>query len=258
MRLATWNVNSLKARLERVTTWTQEIGPDILCIQETKMKPEAFPVEHFTSLGYESVHFGQGQWNGVAILSRVGLDDSHLGFVGQDLDEGQEARVVSARCGGIHVVNVYVPNGRSLDDDHYKYKLEWMDQLTRSLELSFARSDLVVVCGDFNIAPEDRDVYDPAKLEGMTHVSTPERDCIARLAGLGFSDSFRLFYPSAGLYSWWDYRQGSFHKGHGMRIDLIMVSEGLLGNCVGSLIDRNARKGTQPSDHAPVVVEFNL
>ncbi len=257
MRLVTWNVNSLKARLERVSDWIIEAQPDILCLQETKMKQDAFPTDHFANLGYESVHFGTGQWNGVAILSRVGLENPIRGFSAQELAQDEEARIVSATCGGIRVVSVYVPNGRSLDDDHYKYKLEWMNRLLHSISGQHSSKDKIAICGDFNIAPDDIDVYDPKALVGMTHVSEPERNSLKQLMEWGFKDSFRKFYSSDRLYSWWDYRGGSFHKGIGMRIDLILVSLGLTDSCLGSLIDRNARKGQQPSDHAPVVVELD-
>ncbi|MGQ0831559.1 MAG: exodeoxyribonuclease III [Microthrixaceae bacterium] len=257
MRVATWNVNSLKARLERVEGWLAEYEPDVLCMQETKLADTAFPTMAFSALGYESVHHGEGRWNGVAILSRVGLDAVELGFAdGQAPDA--EARLVTATCGGVRVMSVYVPNGRALDNDHYRYKLEWLERLVAHLDATADPSQLVAVCGDFNVAPSDLDVWDPAALVGATHVSEAERDALGRLFDWGLHDVFREQHPDAGsLFSWWDYRAGNFHKGIGMRIDLVLGSAAVASGVRWALIDRNARKGKQPSDHAPVVVEID-
>jgi exodeoxyribonuclease-3 len=255
VRLATWNVNSLKARLARVEAWLGEVGPDIVCLQETKLADDAFPALTFSALGYESAHHGQGQWNGVAILSRVGLDDVVAGFDDGDPPDA-DARLVTATCAGIRVSSVYVPNGRALDHDHYRYKLAWMARLRAQLEQHASPSGEVVVAGDFNIAPDDRDVYDPAAFVGATHVSEPERAALAALTQWGLEDVFRRCYDQDGLFSWWDYRAGDFHQGRGMRIDLVLASAPVARRARWCVIDRNARKGQQPSDHAPVVVDL--
>lgn len=252
MLLVTWNVNSLKARLERVSAWVDEVRPDVLCMQETKLAQDAFPTDAFRELGYESVHFGQGRWNGVAIVSKVGLEDPTANFAGANPDE--EARIVSATCGGVRVSSVYVPNGRALDHDHYRYKLEWMRKLRTHVTTEAAAE--AVVAGDFNIAPSDLDVWDPAQLEGSTHVSAPEREVLDELLAAGLVDVVREMYPGERFFSWWDYRNGSFHRGWGMRIDLVLASAALATRATWSGIDRNARKGEQPSDHAPVMVRW--
>jgi exodeoxyribonuclease III len=256
MRLATWNVNSLKVRIDRVEGWLNEVRPDIVCLQETKLADDAFPALAFQALGYESAHYGQGQWNGVAILSKVGLSNVTVNFNDGEAPD-PDARIISADCGDIRVSSVYVPNGRSLDNDHYQYKLDWMRRLRQHVAGSTSPSDGVVVAGDFNIAPDDRDVVNPAKLVGATHVSEPERTALERLTSWGLCDAFRHFYDQGSLYSWWDYRAGDFHKGIGMRIDLILASEPVMRRAVWSIVDRNARKGTSPSDHAPVVLELS-
>jgi exodeoxyribonuclease-3 len=256
VRLVTWNVNSLKARMDRVEEWLAECEPDVVCMQETKLADTAFPSMAFEALGYESAHHGQGQWNGVAILSRVGLDDVVMGFGDGDPPD-DEARLITATCGGVRVMSAYVPNGRALDHDHYRYKLAWLDRLARHLELAADPSQPTAVCGDFNIAPADIDVWDASKLVGATHVSAPERAALQRLLDWGLTDVFRDRFPGTErLYSWWDYRAGNFHKGIGMRIDLVLGSPALAERVEWALIDRNARKGKAPSDHAPLVVEL--
>jgi exodeoxyribonuclease-3 len=251
--IATWNVNSLKARLPRVEEWLADVQPDVVCLQETKMNQDAFPAEAIAALGYESAHYGQGQWNGVAILSRVGIDKVHCNFA-DGIDPDPDARIISATCGGVRVSSVYVPNGRSLDHEHYQYKLSWMMRLREHLDATCKKSADVVVAGDFNIAPDDRDVYDPKQFEGATHVSEPERAVLDQVCQFGLEDTFRLFHEDAGLYSWWDYRNGDFHKGNGLRIDLILASQSVSKRSSWTAIDRNARKGQQPSDHAPVLL----
>ena len=253
MRIATWNVNSLKARLERVIAWVSDAAPDILCIQETKLADKAFPTAAFAEIGYDSVHFGQGQWNGVAIVSKVGITEVKTGLLGS-VDE--EARAISATCGGIRVSSLYVPNGRALDADHYLYKLSWMADLARAAAVDLANFDRVVLAGDFNIALSDIDVWDPKSLVGMTHVSQPERDSLQKVLDVGLFDLFRMEYEGNALFSWWDYRGGSFHKRQGMRIDLILGNQGVANELTWVLIDRNQRKGAGPSDHAPVICEF--
>ena len=255
MRLATWNVNSLKARQERVEAWLAEASPDVLCVQETKLADSAFPSMAFQSLGYEAVHHGQGRWNGVAILSRVGVDDVVDGFADGGPADG-EARLLTATCGGVRVVTVYVPNGRQVGHEQYHHKLQWLARLRGHLDAVADPGKEVVVCGDFNVAPDDRDVWDPTQCHGGTHVSPPEREALAALCDWGLDDAFRLRFQDDRLFSWWDYRAGMFHKHMGMRIDLLLTSRPLSERLSWVLVDRNARKGQQPSDHAPLVAEF--
>lgn len=255
MRLVTWNVNSLKVRLPRVEAWIDEVRPDVVALQETKLADDAFPALAFEALGYESVHFGQGRWNGVALLSRVGLSNPRDNFA-DGIDPDHEARIVSATCGGVRVSSVYVPNGRSLEDDHYRYKLGWMARLRQHVEAEGNPTGNTVVMGDFNIAPDDRDVWDPAAYEGATHVSVPERESLQALLDWGMVDLFRLHHTNGSLFSWWDYRDGAFHRGRGMRIDLVLGTASVASRCAWAVVDRNSRKGEQPSDHAPVVVDL--
>ncbi len=260
MRIATWNVNSLRARVGRVEEWLGYARPDILCLQETKLADAAFPALAFGALGYESAHWGQGQWNGVAILSRIGIADVSAGFdlsaasTGPD-DATGEARVLWATCGGVRVGSVYVPNGRMVGTSHYEAKLHWLECLRRQLAERDPAEPLVV-CGDFNVAPDDRDVWDPTKLHGATHVSPPEREALRALAEWGLVDAFRRRYSQDRLYSWWDYRAGDFHQHRGLRIDLVLATATLAETTSFALIDRNARKGKAPSDHAPLLVDF--
>ena len=257
MRIATWNVNSVRARIERLESWLVASEPDVLLLQETKVADAGFPAARLANLGYESAHYGHGQWNGVAILSRVGIEDVVAGFA-DGIEADTDTRLVTARCGGVSVTSVYVPNGRSLDSDHYRYKLAWLAKLRRHLDAVAAPDTPVAVCGDFNIAPEDRDVWDPAAFVGSTHVSAPERQALAELEAWGLQDAFRGRYPDAGeLYTYWDYRAGDFHQHRGMRIDLLLLSAPLAGRVRWALVDRNARKGKQPSDHAPVFVDLD-
>ena len=258
MRIATWNVNSLKARLPRVEAWLPESGADVVCLQETKLDDDAFPALTFGALGYDAVHYGFGRWNGVAILSRVGIDDVTSGF-GPDLEDPypDDARLLAATCGGIRVVCVYVPNGREVDSDFYARKLEWLARLRDWLARNASPTDPVALLGDFNVAPEDRDVWSPAAFEGATHVTPAERAAVRDLEAWGLSDAFRLVYPQDELFSYWDYRRGDFHEHRGMRIDLVLVTEPLATRVRWALVDRNARKGQSPSDHAPVVVDLD-
>lgn len=258
MRLATWNVNSLGARLPLVLEWMESNEPDVLCMQETKLADESFPEKAFAELGYESVHHGDGRWNGVALASRVGLEAPMFGL-GSDEDR-HGCRMISATCGRIRVHSVYVPNGRSLDSEHYRFKLAWLERLRTYLAEHCDPGAEVAVCGDFNIAPDDADVWDAAQLVGMTHVSEPERRALAAIEDWGLVDVFRRFHPDGGVFSWWDYRAGNFHKGIGMRIDLVLLTETLAERCVSAEIDRTARKkspaGNKPSDHTVVVVDL--
>ena len=257
MRIATWNVNSLNARLPRVEEWIDYARPDVLCLQETKLADAAFPHGAFADLGYETVHHGDGQWNGVAIVSRVGIDEVTTGLGSPD-DDAQGTRLIAADCAGVRVMSVYVPNGRALDDEHYPAKLAWLARLRAQLEETADPTKPLAICGDFNVAPEDRDVWDPSQFEGMTHVSPPERAALADLESWGLIDAFRLRYSEDKLFSWWDYRGGSFHRHRGMRIDLILVTDVLARNTTWALIDRQARKGEKPSDHTPVFIDTSV
>jgi exodeoxyribonuclease-3 len=255
MRIATWNVNSLKARLTRVEEWLADVRPDVLLMQETKLADDAFPALAFAAMGYEAAHYGQGQWNGVAILSKVGLTNVVPNFAdGGDPDP--DARILTARCGGVLVSSVYVPNGRSLDHEHYQYKLRWLAQVRRHVAALTTPDDSVLVGGDFNIAPADIDVFDPKKFIDATHTSPAERTLLAELCEWGMVDLFRQHHPEEKLYSWWDYRAGDFHMGRGLRIDLMLGTAPVAERCEWSIVDRNARKGQSPSDHAPVIVDL--
>ena len=256
MRVATWNVNSLNARLERVEEWLADVEPDVLCLQETKMADDAFPGLTFAGLGFEGVHHGQGRWNGVAIIARNGVEEVVHGFADDDPPDG-EARLLTARCGTTVVVCVYAPNGRAVGHEQFHYKLAWFDRLRRHLDLVAAPADEVIVCGDLNIAPEDRDVWDTSEIHGSTHITPEERARYRALLDWGMDDAFRVAHPDADrLYSWWDYRAGNFHKHKGMRIDHILTTRALTERLRWAVIDRNARKGKGPSDHAPVIAEF--
>ena len=241
----------------RVEEWLLDVQPDVVCMQETKMAEDAFPTETFAAMGYETVHHGQGQWNGVAILSRVGLENPVRNFAdGQEPDP--EARLVTATCAGIRVSSVYVPNGRELDHDHYKYKLAWMKRLIDHLDADTSPTQGVIVTGDYNIAPEDQDVYNPADFVGATHVSEAERQVLRDLEAWGMSDVFRHHHSDDKLYSWWDYRAGGFNQNKGMRIDLILATQSVLEKTRWTIVDRQARKGEKPSDHAPVLVDIDV
>ena len=257
MRIATWNVNSLKARMPRVEEWLEYAQPDVLCVQETKLADAAFPAMAFQTLGYEGVHHGQGRGNGVAILSRVGIEDPVAGFC-DDMRGDDEARLLSATCGGVRVSSIYVPNGRMVGHEQWHLKLDWLGRLRRHLETGCDAGRPMVICGDFNIAPDDRDVWDARAVHGATHVSPEERAALQELLDWGLVDVFRQHHDAAGLYSWWDYRAGNFHKKMGMRIDLMLATAPLAKTSTWSLVDRNARKGTAPSDHAPMLADFDL
>jgi exodeoxyribonuclease III len=255
-RFATWNINSLKVRQERVEHWLTDIRPDIVCFQETKIADSAFPQLAFESLGYSAAHHGEGRWNGVAILSRSGIEDVSFGFA-DGVEPDSEARLMTARCDGITIVSIYAPNGRAVGSEHYQYKLSWFERLGSHLDAVTSPRDAVIVAGDFNIAPADVDVYDPAAFEGETHVTKAEREHLGALLDRGFSDIFRQQHPDAErVFSWWDYRRGDFHEGRGMRIDLVLGSRPVAERVEWCIIDRNARKGKMPSDHAPVIVDL--
>src|SRR5215468_8562997 len=264
MRIATWNVNSLKARLEKVTWWLERARPDVLLMQETKLADADVPVSTFQGAGYEVAHHGEGRWNGVAIASRVGLADVVANFgeplrtpitpdVGDD-EPLAEARMISAVCGGVRVVSLYAPNGRIVGSPFYHAKLGWYERLARWLAQARKPEEALVLGGDFNVAPADEDVWDAQACHGGTHVSPPERDAFATLRRWGLVDVYRLHHPEPGRYTWWDYRAGNFHKNFGMRIDHLLATRPITARTVWAEIDREARKGKPiPSDHAPLV-----
>jgi exodeoxyribonuclease-3 len=254
LKLVSWNVNSIRARLHRVVEWIDRVNPDVLCLQETKVNDDLFPRDPFEARGYQLAVFGQKTYNGVAIASRTPLDRIDRGFPADPADSA--SRLIAATVAGIRVVNVYVPNGRSVDSPHFAQKLEWLRSLRGYLDATLTRGDAVAVCGDFNVAPEDRDVYDPEAFRNQVHCHPEERRALAELAEFGLIDLFRRYHPEPGFYSWWDYRQGALHRNWGLRIDHVWGSEALAARCSSASIDRDARKGKQPSDHAPVVVEI--
>jgi exodeoxyribonuclease-3 len=268
MRIATWNVNSLRARLGKVLWWLERAAPDVLLLQETKLADADVPSEAFERAGYALAHHGEGRWNGVAILSRVGLEGVVTNF-GEPLrppetpersddDPLAEARMIGALAGGIRVVSLYAPNGRAVGSPFYRAKLAWYERLARWLREAADPAEPLVLGGDFNVAPGDVDVWDPEACHGGTHVSPAEREAFARLCQWGLVDAYRLCHPEPGRYTWWDYRAGHFHKNFGMRIDHLLLTRPLAQRVVWAEIDREARKGKPPpSDHAPVVVDLD-
>ncbi len=257
MRIATWNVNSVKQRLPRLLPWLDERRPDVVCLQETKLTDDAFTDllgKELDDRGYSVAVHGEPSWNGVAILSRVGLDDASAGVAGAPGFPHPEARAVSATCSGIRVVSVYVPNGREPDSEHYRYKLDWLSSLR---EMVAADPGATVVCGDMNIAPTDDDVFDPDAYAGQTHVTPPERAALAELQAVGLRDVVRDRWPGKRVFSYWDYRAGMFHQDLGMRIDLVLAGGPVADRVRAAWVDRQARKGKGPSDHAPVIVDLD-
>jgi exodeoxyribonuclease III len=268
MRIATWNVNSLNARLPKLSWWLARAQPDVLLMQETKLADAAVPADEFTQHGYEIAHHGEGRWNGVAIASRVGVTDVIANFGvplrppetpdTPDDEPLREARMISAVCGGVRVVSIYAPNGRSVSSPFYQAKLAWYASLLRWLTETQAASEPLVIGGDFNVAPTDADVWDPQLCHGGTHVSPQERRAFEALCDWGLRDSYRQLHPEPERYSWWDYRAGNFHKNFGMRIDHLLVTTPIAARIVWAEIDREARKGKPiPSDHAPVLIDLD-
>jgi exodeoxyribonuclease III len=257
VRIATWNVNSIKQRLPRLLPWLDERKPDVVCLQETKLADDKLAEllgAELEQRGYAVAAHGEAAWNGVAILSRVGLDDVVAGLPGGPGFPHQEARAVAATCAGVRVVSVYVPNGRIPDSDHYRYKLAWLASLR---EVLAAGPDATVVCGDVNIAPADDDVYDPGAYVGQTHVTPPERAALTAIEDLGFHDVVRDRWPTERVFTYWDYRAGMFHQDCGMRIDLVLATAPVADRVQAAWVDRQARKGKGPSDHAPVIVDLD-
>ncbi len=258
MRLATWNVNSLAARMPRVVDWLAATRPDILCLQETKLADAAFPHHQLRELGYEAAVYGMGQWNGVAIVSAVGIDSVRRGFDGEPGFPDAEARALAATCGGVRVWSLYVPNGRTVDSPHFTYKITWLSALREAIAADVAATPAMAVCGDFNVAPSDLDVWDPGAFVGSTHVTASERAAVASLVEIGFVDVEARALKGDRPFTYWDYRAGNFHKGLGMRIDLVLLSTTVAATVTDAYVDRDARKGKLPSDHAPVVVDLDM
>jgi len=257
VRIATWNVNSVKQRIPRLLPWLDQRRPDVVCLQETKLTDKAFEQllgEDLAGRGYALALHGEATWNGVAILSRIGLEDVVLGVPGAPGFPHAEARAVSATCGGVRVHSVYVPNGRTPDSEHYHYKLAWLAALKATVG---ANLESTMVCGDMNIAPTDADVFDPKAYAGQTHVTPAERAALADLQALGLRDVIRDRWPTERVFTYWDYRAGMFHQDLGMRIDLMLASASVASRARAAWIDRQARKGSGPSDHAPVIVDLD-
>lgn len=254
MKIATWNVNSILARLPQVVRWLEAARPDMLCMQETKCVDEKFPVEEFANLGYQSESFGQAAYNGVAILSRAKCEEVSRGL--PDDQEDAQSRLLAATIAGIRIVNIYMPNGQAVGTDKYYFKLEWMRRLRAFLDSRYQTSERVLLCGDFNVAPEDRDVHSPELWRGRILFSDPEKEALGRVKEWGFVDAFRMHNKQEGQFSWWDYRAGAFRRNLGLRIDHVWVTQPLAEQSISVLIDKEPRRWDKPSDHAPVVAEF--
>jgi exodeoxyribonuclease-3 len=254
-RIATWNVNSLRVRLPQLAGWLQDAGPDVVALQETKLTDPDFPAAELAALGYHAAWSGQRTYNGVAVLSREPLTVIETGIPGF---EDEQRRVLAVDTGGLRVIDLYVPNGQAVGSEKYAYKLRWLDALHAWLATEARAHPNLVVLGDFNIAPEDRDVHDPVAWAGSVHVSEPERAALRRLLDAGLVDVFRSFEQPESSYSWWDYRQGAFRRNHGLRIDLVLAATPLAARCSACRIDREPRRADRPSDHAPVIATFDI
>lgn len=259
MRLASWNINSVRARVDRAIAFLERENIDVLALQETKCKDAQFPMEAFEAAGYQVAHFGINQWNGVAIISRVGLEDVEIGFPNQPQfgeEPVTEPRAIGATCGGVRVWSLYIPNGREIDHPHYAYKLEWLAELNRNAAAWAQDGQKVALVGDWNVAPLDTDVWDRTYFDGKTHVTEPERDAFAAFAQTGYTEVSRTFLPEPNTYTYWDYTQLRFPKNQGMRIDFAYTSPGLTDSVTNVTIDRFERKGKGASDHAPVILDI--
>jgi exodeoxyribonuclease-3 len=254
MKIATWNVNSILARLPHVTRWLDVVHPDVLCLQETKCTDDKFPADVFRERGYQCLTFGQQTYNGVAILSKAECENPQRGYPGDD--ENAHARLLASRVEGIQIVNVYIPNGQMVGSEKYEFKLDWLGRLRSFLDGQYHNNTPVLLCGDFNVAPEERDVHDVRLWQGRILVSDPERAALEEIRSWGFADAFRLHTEAAGHYSWWDYRAGAFRRNHGLRIDHIWITQPLATRNSHTWIDMEPRTWERPSDHAPVVAEF--
>jgi exodeoxyribonuclease III len=255
MRISTWNINSLRVRMEHLARWLAEHAVDAIALQELKLADEHFPHAEIRAMGLHAVCYGQKTYNGVAILSRTESRECAVGIPG---DADPQRRVIAASIGPVRLVNVYVPNGQAVGSEKYTYKLAWLERLRAYLAALLEKHEHLLVVGDFNIAPEDRDVHDPAAWEGSVHVSEPERAALAKIAALGLFDLFRRFEQPANAWSWWDYRMNAFRRDHGLRIDLMLASPELAAACTSCVIDRSTRAWERPSDHAPVMAAFDI
>ena len=256
MKLVTWNINSIRARTARLVAWLEANRPDVVCLQETKVEDAQFPLDAVAKLGYQVAMFGQKSYNGVALLSTQPLENVTRGFGDHVPDD--EARVIAATTHGVRVVDLYVPNGQDLTSDRYPYKLAWFGRLRAFLERTTSPGQAIVVCGDMNVTADDKDVWSPDTWKGQIHCSQPERDALANVRAWGLDDVFRTKTPEGGVWSWWDYRGVSLFKNQGLRIDHILTSASMTARCTACVIDRNARKGQDASDHAPVIATFGL
>jgi exodeoxyribonuclease-3 len=254
LKIASWNVNSLNVRLPHVLAWCDVAEPDILALQETKLTDDRFPVEELKQAGYHSVYSGQKTYNGVAILSREPAADMATDIEG--LDDPQR-RILGATIGGVRVINLYVVNGSEVGSEKYAYKLHWLEQVSRWISREMQEHEKVVVLGDFNIAPDDRDVHDPESWKDKILCSVPEREALQHILDMGLSDTFRLFEQEEKTWSWWDYRMAAFRRNMGLRIDLVLASGAMAKNCSAAYIDKEPRRQERPSDHTPVIAEFN-
>lgn len=254
MKIATWNVNSINVRMPQLSAWLKTAAPDVVCVQETKCVDESFPYQELFELGYYSAFYGQRSYNGVAILSKDEPEDVVKGF--PDDDEESQKRLIAATVTGVRIVSAYIPNGQSLGSDKFQFKLDWIQRLRRFFDETRKTTDEVVLCGDFNVAPDPADVWNPPAWEGHIHFSKPERAAIHFVKQWGFVDVFRKLNGDIKAFSWWDYRAGAFQKNHGLRIDHIWASPVLAERCIDCHIDTDPRKLEKPSDHAPVIAEF--
>jgi exodeoxyribonuclease-3 len=256
LTVATWNVNSIRARLARVVPWLEARRPDVVCLQETKVEDKDFPYAALEAAGYRAAHHGQKTYNGVAILAREALGDVKLGLC--DGGEDPQCRLIGASVRGVRILSAYFPNGEAVGSPKWEFKLAWLGRLERHLAANYAPGEKLALCGDYNIAPEARDVHDPAAWEESTLFHPAVREALARIAAFGLVDTYRLHHEEEGKYSWWDYRMLAFPKNRGLRIDHIFATRSLAALCTGAEIDREARKGKLPSDHAPVLATFNV
>ena len=264
MLIATWNVNSVRTRLSQITNWIKEVNPDILCLQETKVIDDAFPSSHFEELGYEVIIHGQKSYNGVAIISKFKIENVKKGFTNENkeekfsLDINEQKRLISADINGLKIINVYVPNGSSIDSDKFDYKIKWLNHLSAFLDEQVKDDDLVCLVGDFNIAPSEIDIHNPQKYEGGIMASKIERESLNNVLKGRFIDSFRIFEKNTGHWSWWDYRNNAYELNKGWRIDHIYISKNLSSKLKSCVIERNQRENLQPSDHAPVLINLEI
>ena len=264
MLIATWNVNSVRTRLSQIRNWLKEVNPDILCLQETKVIDDAFPSSHFEELGYEVIIHGQKSYNGVAIISKFKIENVKKGFTNDNkeekysLDINEQKRLISAEINGLKIINVYVPNGSSIDSDKFDYKIKWLNHLSAFLDEQVKDDDLVCLVGDFNIAPSEIDIHNPQKFEGGIMASKIERESLNNVLKGRFIDSFRIFEKNTGHWSWWDYRNNAYELNKGWRIDHIYISKNLSSKLKSCVIERNQRENSQPSDHAPVLINLEI